>query len=203
MISIIDYDAGNVGSIKNMLKRLGYASEITRDLETLKKSDKLILPGVGKFDYCMGNLERFGLIPLLNQKVLEQKIPILGICVGIQLFTKGSEEGSLTGLSWFDAYTVRFNLPNSAQKIPHMGWNDTYFSKKSRLFENMPEEPRFYYVHSYHVQPKNTEDILSTCTYGYNFVGGLERENIIGVQFHPEKSHEYGMTVLKNFAEKY
>ncbi len=206
MITIIDYKAGNVRSIQNMLKKIGTKSIISDKIEDIEKADKLILPGVGNFDYGMGQLEKSELIPILNKKVLQDKTPILGICLGVQLFTKGSEEGQKPGLGWFNAETVSFDktkLPES-YKIPHMGWNEISYNQKSKLFQNLHETPpRFYFVHSYHLKANNKQDILAKTTYGYEYTVGLEKENIIGVQFHPEKSHKFGMQVLRNFIENY
>jgi glutamine amidotransferase len=205
MIIIIDYGVGNLGSIKNMLKRAGVDSTISSDRGHIEKAHKLILPGIGSFDYGMKKLIECGLADILNKKVLEEKIPILGICLGAQLFTKRSEEGKLNGLGWLDAETVKFNFDNSKSglKIPHMGWSEVSPVKKSLLFKDMYEEPRFYFVHSYHIRPNNEADVITKTKYGYEFVSAIEKENIIGVQFHPEKSHKFGIKLLKNFVELY
>jgi len=202
MLTIIDYKAGNVRSIQNMLKKIGTKSIISDKTEDIENADKLILPGVGSFDYGMEQLENSGLISVLNKKVLEEKTPILGICLGAQLFTKGSSEGQKTGLAWFDAETIAFDktkLPEN-YKIPHMGWGEIKYNEKCKLFKDIHElPPRFYFVHSYHLQANNNSDIIATTNYGYEFVVGLKKDNIIGVQFHPEKSHKFGMQVLRNF----
>jgi len=205
MVTIIDYKAGNSISIKNMLKKLGYESKITDDPETINNAEKLILPGVGHFDFGMNNLKSTGLIPILNKKVLEDKIPILGICLGLQLFAKNSEEGSENGLGWFDVKSERFKSLNteSIYKIPHMGWSDVQIKQNSKLFTDMHPNPRYYFVHSYHLVSSKPEDVIVTCKYGYEFAAALENNNIVGVQFHPEKSHKYGMKLLKNFIELY
>lgn len=206
MLTIIDYKAGNVRSIQNMLKKIGYKSIISDKIEDIEKAEKLILPGVGSFDYGMVQLEKSCLIEMLNKKVLTDKTPILGICLGVQLMTKLSEEGSKNGLGWIDAQTVAFEkskLPDN-YKIPHMGWNEIVYNKQSKLFQNLHETPpRFYFVHSYHLNANNENDVLATTNYGYEFTVGLEKENIVGVQFHPEKSHKFGMQVLRNFVENY
>ena len=206
MLTIINYKAGNVRSIQNMLKKIGVKSIISDKVEDIENADKLILPGVGSFDYGMEQLEKSGLIPVLNKKVIENKTPILGICLGVQLFTKGSDEGQKKGLAWFDAQTVSFDkskLPES-YKIPHMGWSEINYNENCKLFKNLHElPPRFYFVHSYHIKAKNKSDIIATTTYGYEFVVGLKKDNIIGVQFHPEKSHKFGMQVLRNFSNIY
>jgi len=205
MITIIDYKTGNLRSIQNMLKRIGYQSIISSNPDQIKEAEKLILPGVGSFDYGMEQLENEGLIDILNTKVLVEKIPILGICLGVQLFTLCSEEGQKKGLGWFNAKTVKFNSSKfeANQKIPHMAWSEIEANQKSKLFKDMPENPRFYFVHSYHLSTEIQDEIAASATYGYKFIVALEKENIIGVQFHPEKSHKFGLQVLKNFVENY
>ncbi len=201
MIAIIDYGLGNLGSIKNMLKKIGYESEITSDHQVIQSAEKLILPGVGAFDQGMKNLEERGLIPLLNQKVLVEKTPVLGICLGMQLVTNRSAEGGLPGLGWVDAETIKFDSTKADKKfpIPHMGWE--YVSEKgnSPLLEDMYEEPKFYFVHSYYVKCNNPDEAILTSNYILEFDSGFQKENILGVQFHPEKSHKYGMKLLTNF----
>ena len=205
MLTIIDYNTGNLGSIKNMLKRLGIPSLITNDKEAIEQAEKLILPGVGHFDYGMQQLQQTGLIPILNKKVLEEKTPILGICLGVQLLTESSEEGNEKGLGWIKGKTVAFNKTKLAanQKIPSMGWTDVANYSQSKLFQNMYDEPRFYFVHSFHLVLENKSDCMVTAKYGYEFAAGIEHENIVGVQFHPEKSHKYGMKFLENFVNNY
>ncbi len=203
MITIIDYNVGNLGSIRNMLRKLEIDSEITSDIEIINKATKIILPGVGAFDAGMKSLNNLDLIEILNKKVLTEKIPILGICLGMQLLTKRSEEGKLSGLSWIDAETKKFRFADNKFKIPHMGWNYVRQKKKSVLFDMMYNEPRFYFVHSFYVQTENESDILCNTEYNINFCSAIEKDNILGVQFHPEKSHKFGMKLLKNFAEKY
>ena len=205
MITIINYNTGNLGSIKNMLNYLGITSQISNDKEVIAKAEKLILPGVGHFDYGMQQLHASGLIPILNKKVLIDKTPILGICLGVQLFTESSEEGIEQGLGWIKGKTIAFDKTKLAttQKIPNMGWTDVANYNSSKLFENMHADPRFYFVHSFHLELEKKSDCLVTANYGYNFAAGIEHENIVGVQFHPEKSHKYGMKLLENFAKKY
>ena len=201
-IVIIDYNTGNVGSIKNMLKKIGYDSLVTGDHDDILNADKLILPGVGHFDYGIKALDQLGLREILDKKVLEMKTPILGICLGAQLLTRGSTEGVEKGLGWIDADTIKFDLPSeSKRKLPHMGWSDVEVKNESKLFTDMYSQPRFYFVHKYHLKADNDDDVLVTTDYGYEFAAGLEHENILGVQFHPEKSHKYGKLILKNFVE--
>ncbi|WP_341901872.1 imidazole glycerol phosphate synthase subunit HisH [Fluviicola taffensis] len=201
MIVIVDYGLGNLGSVKNMLKHIGFDSVITSDQQLIQSATKLILPGVGAFDQGMKNLEERGLIPLLNRKVLEEKTPILGICLGMHLFTNKSEEGTLKGLSWVDAEVIKFDSTKTEKRfpIPHMGWE--YVSEKgnSPVLKEMYEEPKFYFVHSYYVRCNNQEDVILTSNYIHEFDSGFQKGNILGVQFHPEKSHKYGMKLLTNF----
>jgi len=202
MIVIVDYGMGNLGSIQNMLKKAGFPSLITSDKSIIENADKLILPGVGAFDNAINNLNSLDLIDLLNKKALEEKIPVLGICLGMQLLSKSSEEGILSGLGWIDAVTIKFKFDDSNLKIPHMGWNNIKIMQNSTLFDSLDEEQRFYFVHSYHVKCSNPENVLISCQYGIDFTAGVINGNIMGVQFHPEKSHKYGLNLLKNFAEK-
>lgn len=203
MIVIVDYGMGNLGSILNMLKKIGAEAIISSDVDIIKNADKLILPGIGAFDTGMKNLNGLKIIPILNNKVISEKTPILGICLGMQLLTKSSEEGILPGLGWINAQTIKFKFDekNNNLKIPHMGWNTVHLSKNSPLFKEMFDEPRFYFVHSYHVVCDDEQDILTQTYYGYEFASAVQKDNIMGVQFHPEKSHKFGMKMLKNFAE--
>ncbi|KXH73720.1 MAG: imidazole glycerol phosphate synthase subunit HisH [Candidatus Thorarchaeota archaeon SMTZ-45] len=202
MITIIDFGMGNLGSILNMLERMDYKAEITSDLETIENAEKLILPGVGAFDLAMTNLQTQKMIPVLNRLVLENRVPILGICLGMQILSRKSEEGVLEGLSWIEADTFRFRFDNEQSlRIPHMGWNTIHTAQDSCLFEGMYEEARFYFVHSYHVKCSNEENVLATTDYGITFTSSVIRDNIYGVQFHPEKSHKFGMKLLGNFVE--
>lgn len=204
MITIINYNLGNPGSILNMIKKIGYSAIITSNIYEIAKASKIILPGVGAFDNGIINLKEMGIFNLLNKKVMEEKIPILGICLGMQLMTLSSEEGIEKGFGWINAVTKKFKFENSNLKIPHMGWNIVELKKESKLFSGMMnQENRFYYVHSYAVECYDREDILTTTYYGYDFVSSFEKENIKGVQFHPEKSHKFGMQLLKNFIENY
>jgi glutamine amidotransferase len=201
MIVIIDYGMGNLGSIANMFKKVGAESVVTNDVPTIERASKLVLPGVGAFDNGMKKLNDLRLPLVLKKKVTEDKTPVLGICLGMQLLTKGSEEGDLPGLGWIDAETVKFRFDKSdtTLKIPHMGWNSVTLKHKSRIFEEMDEEPRFYFVHSYYVRCNDTSDELATTHYGRDFTSAIKRGNIFGMQFHPEKSHKFGMKVFKNF----
>jgi glutamine amidotransferase len=202
VIAIVDYNTGNLGSIQNMLKKLGFASEITSDPARIEAADKLILPGVGAFDSGMENLERSGLVPLLEQRVLRARVPVLGICLGMQLMTRRSAEGQRAGLGWIDAEALRFEPCDEAPKVPHMGWNRVEPARRSPLVDELPDEPRFYFVHSFHVHCRHPNDVLLTTRYGIIFHSAFQRDNIAGVQFHPEKSHKFGMRLLDNYARR-
>lgn len=201
MILILDYGMGNVGSIMNMLIKIGATAVISSKREDIENADKIILPGVGAFDNAMINLDRLKIIPALNAAVLEKRVPILGICLGMQLLSERSEEGTLPGLGWINAKTIRFNFDSCSPplRIPHMGWNSIAVKKSGSILDNIGDEPRFYFVHSYHVVCKDESNILATTTYGIEFHSAIIQDNIIGTQFHPEKSHKFGMQVLRNF----
>jgi len=201
MITIVNYGLGNLGSIFNMLRRIGIKSYITSDPEEIKKAEKIILPGVGHFDKGMQELMKSELKEILDYKALTEKIPILGICLGMQLMTKSSEEGDLQGLGWINAVTKKFAFENNNLKIPHMGWNLVSIVNKNVLIENDNSESRFYFVHSYYVKVSREENSFLKSEYGISFDSGIFRDNIFGIQFHPEKSHKFGMKLLKNFAE--
>lgn len=204
-ITIIDYGVGNLGSIQNMLKKIGAESNIASNVSGVEKATKIILPGVGSFDAGMNQINGSGLRPALDAAVLQRKIPVAGICLGMQLMTNGSEEGQKPGLGWVSAKTIRFApAQNETMKIPHMGWGVVKKTKKSAVLEYLEDESRFYFVHSYHVDCHDRGDVLLTTQYGsVNFNAAFERENILGFQFHPEKSHRFGMTLLKAFVERY
>ncbi|OFY65943.1 MAG: imidazole glycerol phosphate synthase, glutamine amidotransferase subunit [Bacteroidetes bacterium RBG_13_43_22] len=204
MITIIDYKTGNLGSIQNMLKKIRVESIVTSDPHEIASAAKIILPGVGAFDQGMKMLENLGLKDILSKKALEERVPVMGICLGMQLMTQRSEEGTLKGLGWIEAETVRFRFKDTSQyKSPHMGWNFIRQKKDSRLLTNMQPDSRFYFVHSYYIRINDPADILTTTSYETEFTSSFERDNILGVQFHPEKSHKFGMTLLRNFAELY
>lgn len=201
MIAIIDYGVGNPGSIQNMFHYLGIASHITSSAEEIRAAHKLVLPGVGAFDAGMKRLHESGLKMILDHEVLENKKPILGICLGMQLMTHGSEEGVLPGLMWIDAKTMKFSTDaHPGLRIPHMGWNQMEAKQDHPLLAGLGEENKFYFVHSYFVKVAEESVSVATTLYGTEFTSVFARDNIMGVQFHPEKSHRYGMQVLKNFA---
>lgn len=200
MIAIIDYDIGNITAVSNMLSRIGLQSHITSSAEDVERADRIILPGNGSFDACMKNLRATGLIPVLERKVLEQHTPLLGICVGAQMLGIGSEEGAEQGLGWLDMEVLRFpDMPYL--RVPHMGWNHVRsISFTHSLTREIENDARFYFVHSYYMQPKTSSDILMSTTYGIEFAAAVSRGNISGVQFHPEKSHCFGKSLLASFA---
>jgi glutamine amidotransferase len=201
MIAIVNYGVGNLTSILNMHKRLGIEAIITGESKEIEKAGKILLPGVGHFDSCMQNFDRSGLRPLIEKKALEERIPVLGICVGAQMMTRGSEEGGEKGLGWVNAETVKFRIPASALlKVPHMGWADIHCSQPDNLWKDLPDEPRFYFAHSYHFRFDADQYVTARADYGYGFPCAFRKDNIFGVQFHPEKSHKYGMKLLENFA---
>lgn len=189
-----------------MLKKIGVKSKITFDFRDIECAEKIIIPGVGAFDNAMKQLNEYGIIHLLNHKVNQVKIPLLGICLGMQILAKKSEEGKLPGLGWIDAEVKKFRFENnehSSLKIPHMGWNKLMIKNPNPLFDGLDSESRFYFVHSYHMVCNNKNNVLAKTEYGYDFASVVSRDNIIGVQFHPEKSHKFGMKLLKNFIENY
>ena len=188
-----------------MLKKLGVQSVIAKDGNAIKAATKMILPGVGAFDAGMTQLNSTGLKPYLDEAVLQKEVPVLGICLGMQLMTEGSEEGSLPGLGWIKAEVARFNPQESeCLKVPHMGWNVVRREKDSPLLSLLNDRARFYFVHSYHVKCCERDDVLLAANHGsISFDAAFERENLLGVQFHPEKSHRYGMSLLKSFVEHY
>lgn len=205
MIVIIDYKTGNTGSLSNMFNRIGVEALISAKPADIEKADKLVLPGVGAFDEGMENLKNSGLIPIITDRVINNNVPILGICLGMQLFGKKSEEGKSEGLGWIDASAVKIKPPTGSGislKIPHMGWNEIKILKNNPIFQGIENGARFYFVHSYHLKCDNLENILAVTEYGQkDFVSVVGQNNIIGVQFHPEKSHKFGMKLLSNFSK--
>jgi len=203
MITIIDYGMGNIGTIVNKFEKLDIPVKVTSDPSDIQSAEKLILPGVGSFDAGIKNINNLNIINPLKKAILENQIPILGICLGMQLFTKKSEEGSLAGFGLFDCNTIKFQIPRheTRLKIPHMGWNTIKILQESPLLENISKDPRFYFVHSFHVNCQIQGFITAVTNYGYDFPSVIQNKNIYGVQFHPERSHSQGLTILKNFAE--
>lgn len=203
MIVVIDYGMGNLGSVIKSLNRIKAEVKISTSIDDIKNASKLILPGVGHFANGMKRLREYGYLDVLKKKVLDEGIPILGICLGMQLFAKYSEEGNTNGLGWIDADVKRFNVEDKLKwKIPHMGWNSINIKKKSLILDGISQDELFYFVHSYHMTCSNKRDILSTTEYSYEFTSCIQRKNIYGTQFHPEKSHDKGLLILNNFVFK-
>ena len=203
MIAIINYGLGNLGSISNMLKVIGVKSKITSNKCEIDKADKIILPGVGAFDAGMDNLESEGLVSFLKEQALTKNKPILGICLGMQLLGRKSEEGKKQGLGLIPFDNIRFKFNSDCTlKIPHMGWDIVEFKQDNPLLKDISGQQRYYFVHSYHAVCDDSKNILMTCDYGYEFAAAVCDKNIYGVQFHPEKSHDFGMRLLKNFVTR-
>jgi len=201
MITIVNYGMGNLGSMLNMFKRLGVAARIESDPAVLRSSYKLILPGVGAYDAAIQRINSTpGLREVLNHKALVERVPILGVCLGMQIMTQSSEEGRLSGLAWIPGVTLRFpRMPGL--KVPHMAWNTIKLGTTSPLSKGLGHEPRYYFVHSYYVKVLNPIHSIMRTHYGIEFDSGISCDNIFGVQFHPEKSHRFGLQILKNFAD--
>ena len=203
MVAIVNYGIGNLASIQNMLKKAGVDAAVTASKEIIQNASKIILPGVGHFDHCMKEFNASGLRPIVERKVLEQKTPMLGICVGCQMLMQSSEEGKEKGLGWIEGQVVRFRaamMPPTC-KIPHMSWTDVSPSNGHGLYKDI-FEPRFYFVHSFHLEA-NPKNVTATADYGYQFVASVQKENIQGVQFHPEKSHKFGLQLYSNFYKNF
>jgi glutamine amidotransferase len=203
MIGIINYGSGNIQAIRNIYNRLGVENKIISNISEFDSTDKLILPGVGSFDETMSQLILSGIKDKLDEEVFIKKTPVLGICVGMQLLSEGSDEGQMNGLGWIKGRVKKFEKHNIPQKpyVPHMGWNSVTPKFEHKLFEGIDQEFGFYFVHSYYFKTIQAENILATSFYGSEFASAVFSDNIFGVQFHPEKSHSNGIRVLKNFAE--
>tara|TARA_Y100000768_G_C23835005_1_gene613252 strand:- start:161 stop:772 length:612 start_codon:yes stop_codon:yes gene_type:complete len=200
MITIVDYGMGNLGSISNMLKKIGANCEVTSEINKIKNSKKIILPGVGSFDTAINKIDELGLRDIIIELVKIKKVPILGICLGMQLLLERSEEGNSKGLGLISGEVLNFkNRIDNDYKIPHMGWNKIENKSSTLIRSNFSKEVRFYFVHSYFVKVSNNQDSSMKCNFGLNFDAAIENDNIFGVQFHPEKSHKFGMEILKNF----
>ena len=201
MVLIVDYNTGNAASVANMIRKIGGEVEISSAPEKIKNAEKLVLCGVGTFDEGMNNLHKSGLTDVLYRRVCEEKTPLLAICLGMHMLTRGSEEGALPGLGWIDADTYRFPAEIGGRKlrVPHMGWNEVSVVKENALLPQNEEQLRFYFVHAYYVKTDQAEDVLTETDYGIKFTSAFQKENITGMQFHPEKSHKFGMMLFKNF----
>lgn len=202
MITILDYGSGNINAIKNIYERLNIPFEFATTKNQIMKADHILLPGVGAFDETVSTLHEKGFAQVLNKKVLEEKVPILGICVGMQMLADKSEEGTLNGLGWIHGQVKKFdkNLIIDKPKIPHLGWNSIEITRDCPLFKEIDPEIGFYFVHSYYFDCEDESNAICKTQYGKVFHSAVNRENIYGVQFHPEKSHDNGIQLLKNFA---
>jgi len=199
-VAIVNYGMGNLNSVKKRFDQMNIDIYITSEASEIKSADKIILPGVGHFGKAMEKLSSSGLIDVLNEGVLINKKPVLGICLGMQLMADNSDEGDAAGLGWINGKVTRFQFGSEKKiKVPHMGWNTVNINKKSLLFQDISSDDEFYFVHSYHFNCDDKTDILNTTEYGYSFVSAIEKENIFGVQYHPEKSHNAGGVLLSNF----
>lgn len=199
-ITIVDYGMGNLHSVKNKLERLGFSPNVSNNKDVILSSDKIILPGVGHFGKGMSNINTLEIKAALNEFALIQKKPILGICLGMQLLTEYSEEGDSDGLGYISGKTQKFQFENKKLKIPHMGWNSIQIKKECPLFNGITENEMFYFVHSFYVDTPH-DYILAETVYGIKFTSAFWKDNIYGVQFHPEKSHEWGTKIMQNFCE--
>ena len=199
MIVIVDHGMGNLGSVSNMLRKIGTPSIRSADPDVIGQADKLVLAGIGAFDGAAQRLAELGLVDVLNDLVLDRKVPVLGVCLGMQLMARSSEEGSRAGLGWLDADVQRFTFDQGAQlPVPHMGWQEIDLARPSPLFAE-DAEMRFYFSHGYHLVCHDPADVAATSTYGYEFPAAVHRGNILGTQFHPEKSHVFGADVYRRF----
>lgn len=201
MIIIVDYGMGNLRSVQKAFERQKIETRISCDIKEIVNADKLVLPGVGHFEQGIINLRKRNIYDSLNEAVLIKKIPILGICLGMQLMTENSEEGNCSGLGWIKAKTKRFNFPDNELKIPHMGWNNITVLKSGTLFNERTADNFYYFVHSYYVTCSNEDNVMTVTKYGINFVSSFQHENISGCQFHPEKSFDAGLRIIKNFSD--
>lgn len=201
MLTIVDYGCGNPASIGNMIRKLGGQSQITSDAEVIRRADRIVFPGVGAFDYGAERIAALGIADALEERVRGAGVPLLGICVGMQLLARGSEEGNAKGLGWIDGDVVAFDRARlgPTDKVPHMGWSDLDVRREAGVFRDFHEAPRFYFVHSFHMACDDPADVAATALHGYDFCAAVAHGNIFGVQFHPEKSHRFGMALLANF----
>ena len=199
---IVNYGTGNLNSVKKMLDRMKVDSIISSDPKDIISCQKIILPGVGHFGKAMSKLKELDLLDTLHEAVLVKKTPVLGICLGMQLMAKKGEEGNSKGLGWIDSEVIKFNVSNKINhKIPHIGWNQISIKKHSLLMNNVPESSEFYFLHSFYLKNNNQSDVLNETLYDFIYSSAIEKDNIFGVQYHPEKSYEAGFQLLKNFVE--
>lgn len=201
MIAIVNYELGNLQSVANAFEKIGAPCKITKEPDEIRQADKIILPGVGAFEHGMANLKRLGLVDVLNQEVIQNKKPFLGICLGMQLIcTRSFEHGKFEGLGWIDADVVRFEVESMNLRVPHVGWNDIHCNLNSPIFAGGRQPQTVYFVHSYHVVPRENV-CIAECDYGIKFCAALQKENIFATQFHPEKSQQEGFDILEKFSK--
>lgn len=203
MIAIVDYGLGNIQAVANIYKRLNIPARVVSSAEELGGAEKIILPGVGAFDWAMVRLDQSGMREALDDLVLRHGRLVLGICVGMQIMARRSDEGVLEGLGWIDGEVKRFDEAAFTQttRLPHMGWNDVSPRRNGGLFRGLESDARFYFLHSYYFAPREDDDVMAVTDYNGSFASGVGAGNVFGVQFHPEKSHQWGIQLLKNFAE--
>jgi len=203
MIGIIDYGIGNIKAFENIYRKLDISVKILKQAEDFKDVTKLILPGVGAFDHAMNTFNNSGMREMTENLIFNAKVPIIGVCVGMQMMALSSDEGSLPGLGWIDGMVKKFDVAKIKFQthLPHMGWNDVSVDKSSPIFKNFPEHPKFYFLHSYYFECRYSKDIIASADYGIDFTCAVNHDNIFGVQFHPEKSHTFGTQLLENFAK--
>jgi len=203
MIAIIDYGVGNIRAFANIYKKLGVPLIIAKTADDLIGAKKLILPGVGAFDHAMDQLQKSGMRAFLDDMVIKEQIPVIGICVGMQMLAKSSDEGKLDGLGWIDASVKKFDESEIRFKthLPHMGWNDIKLVRENKILKGLEKDAKFYFLHSYYFHCNQSEDVIAEADYGIEFSCAINKNNVYGVQFHPEKSHEYGIQLLKNFSD--
>ena len=202
MIVIIDYGMGNLRSVQKAFERIKVPIKVSSSINDILNADKIVLPGVGNFERGIKNLRERGMYEAISEVVIEKKMPILGICLGMQLMTEFSEEGNCSGFGWIKAKTQKFSFPSGGFKIPHMGWNSLSINRTDSLYDAITTDDFFYFVHSYFVTCNDYDDVLAETHYGNKFVSSFRKGNIFGCQFHPEKSHDAGLLILKNFANK-
>lgn len=205
MICIIDYGVGNIQAFLNLCKRLEIPAKRVLNEDDFNNCSRIILPGVGHFDHAMNKLNNSGLLPILNDLVILKNIPVMGVCVGMQMLSDSSEEGSLPGLGWIPGQvkSMKYNPDFNSNRLPHMGWNTIDANRNSILFsKGFNKNPQFYFLHSYYFEANNRDDVVATVNYGFNFDAVVSRGNIHGVQCHPEKSHHWGEQLIKNFSGK-
>lgn len=205
MIAIVDYGLGNIKAFANVYKRLNIDALYASSIDQLNKATKIILPGVGAFDHAINMLNKSGLRECLDEMVLAKKVPVIGVCVGMQMMAESSEEGSNQGLGWIKGRVKRFCYPDNQMllryPLPHMGWNNISPIKENQLIQKLDDEKRFYFLHSYYFDCAHQTDVIATANYGFDYACIVNHDNVYGIQCHPEKSHHNGVSLLKNFAE--